>query len=159
MTLSDDFIEDLNIYLHQERGRAHGVLHVLKALDKKFLLRSELQDCFEELCSAGDGECLRRTPLARALDWAQEGATDGAWFYLALRPRVARWAYVRIHEDRMAAEAIPVSSYLAFKERLAGVDGDEASWTLELDLEPFTREFPKLREALALHYYEGLSQV
>lgn len=147
MTLNENFIDELNAYLHQERGRAHHVLHDLERLDKKFLLRSELQDCFEKLCTADDGECLRETPLAKALDWAQEGATDGAWFYLALRPRVARWAYIRIHEDRMAAEEVSVSRYLSFKEDLIGLDEEETSWTLEVDLEPFSREFPKLREA------------
>jgi len=43
-------------------------------------------------------------------------------------------------------ETIGVSEFLAFKERLA-IGGPDNQWMLEVDLEPFSREFYKLHES------------
>jgi len=80
---------------------------------------------------------------------SQEATLDAQWFYLALRPRIGRWQYLRIHLETVEAEEIAVGQYLRFKERL--VDGNAApEWTLEVDLEPFSREFLKPHEARSI---------
>ncbi|MDX1594226.1 MAG: sucrose synthase [Gammaproteobacteria bacterium] len=144
MNPANRWFEDLQQFLATHRQHAHHVLHRLARSGEPFLLRTQLQRAFEDACAEdGDGE-LRRSPLARLFRWAQEAAQDGAWLQFALRSQIGRWSHLRIHLDTMAAERVDVATYLAFKERL--VTGHAADWTLELDLEPFAREFPRMHE-------------
>ncbi len=136
-------------YLSEERSNAHRVLHHFIAGNRPFLLRTDLLDGLQALCEGEGGEVLRHTPLASILQLSQEATLDAQWFYLALRPRIGRWQYLRIHLETIEAEQIVVSQYLRFKERL--VDGNVSpEWMLEVDLEPFSRDFLKPREARSI---------
>jgi sucrose synthase len=141
-----DFVNRLEQFLRQHGNLAHQMLHGFLALNRPFMLRSELHDAFQTMCRASPDCSLHASPFAEVIDHAQEAAQDAAWFCLALRLRIARWYYLRIHLETLALEVIGVSEYLAFKERLlTGVSQPE--WTLEIDLEPFSREFYKLHES------------
>jgi sucrose synthase len=141
-----DVVVQLEQYLDRHRNLAHRVLHGFQALHQPFMLRSELHDVFQAVCQDHDGGDLKASPFEAVIEHAQEAAQDQAWFYMALRLRIARWYYLRIHLDTMVLEVVPVSTYLAFKERLATGEG-APRWTLEIDLEPFSREFYKLQES------------
>ncbi len=69
MNLEKRFLNELNDFLHQERGRCHQVFHALQKIDRPFLLRIEIQNCFESLCRDDAAETLENTPLANV------------WFY------------------------------------------------------------------------------
>ncbi len=140
-----DMVVQLQAYLQQHRNLAHQMLHGLQALDQPFMLRSELHDAFEAVCKEDGDDGLHASPFETVIEHAQEAAQDQAWIYMALRLRIARWCYLRIHLETMVLEVIDVSDYLAFKEHLVG--GGQPEWTLEIDLEPFSREFYKLQEA------------
>ena len=145
MERTDPLVGALRTFVREQRTAAHRVLHYLIALDRPFLLRSDLQDAFDQVCAMDESRALCDTPFASALAIAQEAALDRSWVYLALRRRVAVWSYLRIHVDAMDLEEVPVADYLRFKERLAS-GGQEDAWPLEIDLEPFSREFYKLQE-------------
>jgi len=148
--LDDGFFSPLTDYMRQERKEVHRVLHHLQGLERTFLLRSDVQDAFADLCAEPGGAGLQRTPLGKLLGWVEEAAVDAAWVYIALRVRVGRWAYVRIHFETMLPERISVSLFLKFKERLvSGVQVSNA-WPLEIDLGPFSREFPKMHESRSI---------
>jgi len=148
MRLNDGYLESLQTYLKQKRQHAHRVIHRFREQDQAFLLRSELQSMFRELCAEPEGELLLNSPMQQMIDWAQEGALDNTYCYLALRTRVARWSYIRFQLDTLDVEELDVSSYLKARERLVnGTDRLENRHVLELDLGPFSREFPKLQEA------------
>lgn len=150
MTLDDAFFGTLASYIHQERNQAHRVWHHLLAMKRVFLLRSDVQDALAELCVQPDGDSLRNSPLEKLLCRVQEAAVDAAWIYLALRVRVGRWEYMRVHLDTMNIERVSVSQFLSFKEHLITGSQDDWSWELEIDLEPFSREFPKMHEARSI---------
>ena len=136
-------------YLDEERNHAHRVLHHFVAIGRPFLLRTDLLDGLKALCEVNGNKDLRHTPLGNILQMSQEAALDAQWFYLALRPRIGRWLYLRIHLETIEAEEIVVSQYLRFKERL--VDGSKTpEWMLEVDLEPFSREFLKPQESRSI---------
>jgi sucrose synthase len=145
MERTDPLVGALRTFLHEQRTASHSVLHYLVSLDRPFLLRSDLQDAFDQVCGMDESRTLCDTPFASALSIAQEAALDRSWVYLALRRRVAVWSYLRIHVDAMHLEEVPVADYLRFKERLA-TQGQEDPWPLEIDLAPFSREFYKLQE-------------
>ncbi len=140
-----DMVAQLRTYLQEHRNLAHQMLHGLQALEQPFMLRSELHDVFEAVCSETADCGLHASPFENVIEHAQEAAQDSSWIYMALRLRIARWSYLRIHVETMVLEVIDISDYLAFKERLVG--GGQPEWTLEIDLEPFSREFYKLHEA------------
>jgi sucrose synthase len=146
MTLETEFLESLQRYFQEERNKAHQVLHKLHDLGKTFLLRGDLQDAFDELCSDGGTDCLSGTPIARMLGAAQEAVIDAAWVHFALRVRVGRWGYLRLNTELMTVEEIPVSGFLQVKERLVDGYHEGEQQLLEIDLEPFLRGFPKMHE-------------
>jgi sucrose synthase len=148
MQLNGGYLESLQAYLKQKRQHAHRVIHRIREQGQAFLLRSELQSMFHELCAEPEGESLLNSPMQQMIDWAQEGALDNTYCYLALRTRVARWSYIRFQLDTLDVEELDVSSYLEARERLVnGPGGFEHRHVLELDLGPFSREFSKLQEA------------
>ena len=135
----NDLISALQAFLRAHRNDAYRVFHYFQTLDRPFLLRSDILDGFALLCDQPEGDVLRDTALEKILCMSQEAAINGNWIYLALRRRIGRWFYVRIHVDTVAAEETSVSSYLSFKESL--VDGTNDDPVLELDLKPFNRRF------------------
>jgi len=148
MRLNSGFLESLQSYLKQKRQHAHRVIHRFRERGQPFLLRSELQSMFSELCAEPDGQCLLNTPMQQMIGWAQEGALDNTYCYLALRTRVARWSYIRFQLDTLDVEELDISTYLEARERLVdGMGKHDTRQMLELDLGPFSREFPKLQEA------------
>ena len=150
MTLEHDFLESLQHYFHVQRNRAHLVLHSLHDLGKTFLLRGDVLDAFDGMCAEDSTDCLTGTPIARMLGAAQEAVIDANWIYFALRMRVGRWGYLRLHTELMTVEQIPVGEFLQVKERLVDGYQDNTEQLLEIDLEPFLRGFPKMRETRSI---------
>ena len=146
MSWRSDLFAATQEYLHTHRGSVHRFLHHLLSMERQFLLRSDIVDTFDTVCSEDGEPDLRDSPLATLIGWCQEAAIDHAWICFALRRRVSRWTYVRIHVDSLNAEMIGVDEFLHFKERLAASVGED-DWVLKVDLEPFSREFAKLHEA------------
>ena len=124
-----------------------GLVRRYVELGRPFLLRSELLDGLNDHV-AGRPE-LRESKLARMIALCQEAATDGLSVYFAQRQDVGQWHYVRVHVDTLQMIEVSVEEYLAFKERL--VDPGKADpWPLEIDLSPFNREFPRLKESRSI---------
>ncbi len=147
----DDLIEQLRGFLNFCPAVGHRVLHQIKKLERSFLQRSELCDAFADVCAAEDApEGLRQSPLGKVIRFTQEAAVNDAWVYLAVRVRIASWRYVRIAFEGMAVEEVTVRDFLRFKECLALGQHDFDEWLLEIDLGPFSREFPKLLEARSI---------
>ena len=149
MTFDRDFLEALQLYMNEERNSAHKVLHHLSDLGKSLLLRGEVQDALARLCESGD-DCLAGTPMERVMQKVQEAVIEADWLYFALRTRVGQWGYLQINSNMMTAEEIPVSEFLYIKERLVNDRQDSAEHILEIDLEPFLRGFPKMRETRSI---------
>lgn len=138
-----------DIDLGSSRNELAHFLHELRSRDRRFFLRSTIQDAFAEACATDGTARLADSPVALLVENCQEAAMDAMWIYFALRPRIGRWVFVRTHLDTLDTQAAPTSEFLAFKERLAtGESGDE--WLLEVDMAPFSREFYKLRESASI---------
>jgi len=147
----DDLIEQLRGFLQACPTVSHRVLHQIRKLERNFLQRSDLCDAFAGVCTAEDApEGLKQSPLGRTIRFSQEAALDEAWVYLAIRLRIASWRYVRIALDGLTVEEVTVRDFLRFKEGLATGQHDIDEWLLEIDLGPFSREFPKLQEARSI---------
>ncbi len=119
------------------------------SLGRPFLLRSELWDEFRAMSEEPEWAGLRDSKLSRAIFSTQEAAHDGKSFYLAVRYQIARWSHVEIDLETLQSREISVSEYLGFKERLVNPHQGN-HYTLEFDIEPFNREFPRMHETRSI---------
>jgi sucrose synthase len=120
------------------------------ALGRPFLLRSELRDTFDALCLEQDDPALADSPWRVSVDDCQEAVLAAPWVCLALRPRIGRWSFVRIHADDLSVEPLTVSRFLEIKEHLVCPAPRHTPRPLEFDIEPFNREFPQMRETRSI---------
>ena len=117
------------------------------SLEKPFLLRSELIEEFQALCDEAPGLDISNSALARLVRSVQEAAQGDGRICLALRPQIGRWLYLEVSLGSLETKSIPVSDYLAFKEKLVGGDTTHA---LEFDIEPFNRDFARMQESRSI---------
>ena len=147
MSIKPAFLRELREFLAAEPSTLHMFLHRLREKERPFLLHSDLRDTFTEVRDDPTSCELGGTPVERLVEAAQEAAVSHHRLLLAVRFSVARWGYLAIEFEPLDAVEVSVTEYLAAKERLVNgrPEGDER--VLEIDLEPFSREFTKLREA------------
>jgi sucrose synthase len=69
---------------------------------------------------------------------------------MSLRTSVGRWQYLAFHAEALECEERTAQEFLQFKERLVSQSPEHDPWLLELDLGPFNREFPRMREARSI---------
>ncbi|MDH3329769.1 MAG: sucrose synthase, partial [Desulfobulbaceae bacterium] len=142
-------VESLKYFLLENRKESHHFLQALCSREQPLLLRTEIQDIFQQLIEENYSEKLDASPFKTIVHWCQEATIQHPWIYFALRKRVARWIYIRIQMDTLALETVRPDNFLKFKEHL--VLGEQADiWPLEIDFEPFSREFFKLQEARSI---------
>jgi len=72
---------------------------------------------------------------------------DEPFISLAVRMRVGRWKYVQVHTEDMRCRELTVAEFLDIKERVAAGIPPGDRYVLEIDLSPFERGFPKLKDS------------
>ncbi|MEJ2406198.1 MAG: sucrose synthase [Candidatus Thiodiazotropha sp.] len=141
--------ETLQELLQEEKQSLFLLLRYLFGMNKTLMLRSELWDGYETFCRSEEGKNYCTPKLQKLIEAAQEAVIESPWIYFALRTRIGRWEYLRVHHEQMHYESIPVEQFLLFKEwQVTGRRADD--WALELDLGPFNREFPRMHEARSI---------
>jgi sucrose synthase len=144
MTINRDALQ---ASILEHRSSVYTLLHRYFGLDRCFLLRSDLADGFQASRAEDDHDGFGDSLLADVLATAQEAAIQAPWVCFAIRPAVGRWRYLRIHAETLMLEYISVSRYLRFKESVVLDVGSSDIWPLEIDLGPFSRDVPRLKEA------------
>ncbi len=140
---------NLMAFLANHRDEAYLLLQHYQDLQRPFLLHSDLQDELRRFCAEREESPLPGSALEELILATQEAALSAPWIYLAVRPAVARWHYLRFQVEQRHMERIPVEEFLAFKERLVlPASGDDR--ILEIDLDPFNRDFPRLQQARSI---------
>ena len=148
----------LDDFIRQYRNESGAILNTYLAKDHGLLLRSELIDTLNELVKNEDYTSLIDSPLSETIHYAQEAIAKAPWIYMSVRPRIARWHFIRFNIDEMSVEEIQIADFLAFKERHI-LNNNKPGWILELDMSPFNREFPKLKESRSIgHGVEFLNR-
>ena len=138
-------IDKLRTFIKENTSDTKLFLDGLCGREQPLLLRTEISDIFHQVIQENDAPKLAASPFNTIVQWCQEAAIQNQWAYLALRKRVARWMYIRIHLETYALEIITPAHFLSFKEKL--VTGRiKDRWPLEIDFAPFSREFFKLQE-------------
>ena len=136
--------------IQQERNTLYIFFRRLVELNRDFLLQSDLIEHFNQFVESEAGQSLKGSPIQFLFHHAEEAAIDRPWIYLSIRLGVADWMYLRFHTDKADSDVINVRQFLKFKERIIETNQHDNSWVLELDLRPFERGFPKLREVRSI---------
>ncbi len=139
-------IDDLQALLQTKRNILYVFFRNFLSHDRPFLLRSDIVDEYQAYLGSLPNEELSDSAFDDLINRVQEAVVRSPWIDFAYRPRIGRWAYVRIHVEEMHCEAIDASVFLQSKERLSNPRQRDDDWVLETDLSPFNREFPKLKE-------------
>jgi len=138
-------VERVQQFLKEHPQESHSFLNGICNREQPLLLRTEIYDIFTQVAAENASGTLQSGPFRTIVQWCQEAAIRQPWAYFALRKRVARWLYIRIHLQTLKLEVITPERFLRFKEHL--VVGNAADpWPLEIDFAPFLRDFFKLQE-------------
>ncbi len=140
----------LGTFISANRASVYQLLHRYFALGKPFLLRSELVGELDSYIADNQNDLTNGSVLETSLRASQEAALQAPWVFLAVRPGIGKWFYLRIHAETMQVDEVSVSQYLRFKESLVNGRSTDDSWPLEIDLDPFGHPFPRLKEARSI---------
>ncbi|MBL8113286.1 MAG: sucrose synthase [Acidobacteria bacterium] len=117
---------------------------------RSVLLRSDVLAAFGAARLAYERAPLAGTPLEDLAKSCQEVLLRSPWALLSLREGIGRWRHVRLHRETLIPELIGTTEFLRFKEQLVLPAEEETFEPLELDLAPFERGFPRLKEARSI---------
>jgi sucrose synthase len=141
--------EDLERLLLEHRDTLYVLLRRYRDREKPFLLHSDLVEILDDFCATGPGTALRNSVFCRLMQAAQEAFFRDSAMYLDVRWGVARRGYWQLDCEQMSLREITVSQFLRSKEQI--IDPTLRSVpTLDFDLKPFERGFPRLRDARSI---------
>lgn len=140
---------DLEQSLENHRDTVYLLLRRYRDEGKLFLLRSDLMKILDEFSSTEPGSALRGTPVHRLLHAAQEAFFRDSEMYLDVRWRVAKRGFWLLHCEELSFREITVTEFLRVKELIVEPELQHLP-TLEIDMAPFERGFPRLRDARSI---------
>ena len=151
---------ELSDYVEQNREIVHDLFQSYRSSGHKLILGGDLWDEFRQFCDLDPRHSpLKESPLALALKKSQEAALNDRYMYLDIRPRVAHWIYLRYDFEAMTFEQVSTKTFLEFKEAIV-IQGSELPRTLEIDFQPFERDFPKMNQIRSIgHGVEFLNRI
>ncbi|MBN2430507.1 MAG: sucrose synthase [Acidobacteria bacterium] len=139
-------IDRLNTLARENRKATHLLFRRLVQLERPFLLQSDLQYAFEQYEKTETGAELRNSVLEVLMKRSQVAALREPWIYLSYRPDIARWQFFAFHLEDVYFHEVSIAEYLQFQEKLVNPAQQESDWVLEVDMKPFNRGFPRLKE-------------
>lgn len=137
-------VDELNVLLRSHRERLYPLLKMLRERGKPFLLWHEFRAELVRWEETEEGRAVAESALASWLRGVQEAVLSPGLVHAAVRRGVADWVYLQIHVEEVQSREISVSEYLATKEDVVREGPRPGGYTLEVDLTPFERGFPKL---------------
>ena len=145
-----NYTEQINAFLHSHRDLAYSFTRGLLNSDQPFWLRTELADYYHNFFQSDEYSRPDGNSLDNIIPLVQEVAVNAPWLMMAVRPQSGQWLYLQLHGEALECHEVGVREFLAFKEKLVNHTSEIDDWLLELDLQPFNRDFPRLRETRSI---------
>ncbi len=131
--------------LHESHPKElRGLVYHCLQLDKKLLLRSDILHELACYCRGDEGCRLLELEPERVIGTIQEAAIVDGTIFLAVRPAIATWQYYQLEVDLMTLTPISPRAFLKAKESFVVTPEEAGEPLLELDLEPFEQDLPKM---------------
>ncbi len=129
-----------------ERSACYELFASLVTREAPFLLHTDVTEAFDAYVATEAGSVLQDSPLADAFHAAQEVAVLGERLYFSIRKAVGDWHYLVIDVEAMECRSISLSGFLSATERVVNVGQDMDARVLNVDLSPFDRGLPRLKD-------------
>jgi sucrose synthase len=137
-------------FITNHRNSIYSLFRHYIQLQKPFLLHSEIWYEFRHFSQTESGNVLKDSPVEKLVFSTQVAVLQSPWVYLFVRYGIANSKYYKYHLDHVQFHEISVSEYLEFEERVANNKHSQNLWPLELDLKPFHRGFPMMKETKSI---------
>ncbi len=142
--------QNLLEYSLQHKPAVYLFLKQCVEAHRAFLLKSDLVDILENCKEKDGGAALKTSVFEQAIYHAEEAAVQEGWVYLSVRWDVAHWAYWRFQVDQILCQEVSPTDFLVFKESIVETKQPDDAWDLELDVSPFKRNLPMLRQTRSI---------
>ena len=136
--------------LEENRKAIYLFFHCFQHLERPFLLSSEVVDIFERFTEKESGTSLRDSAFEEMILSIEECAVRFPFVSFAIRQDPSQWFYLRFHMEDIFMEELTVTEFLMSKETIVEPDRAPDESLLELDFEPFVREFPRMKETRSI---------
>jgi sucrose synthase len=140
----------MNEFISKHRALIFSLFRHFVRLNKTFMLHSDIWYEFKQFVGTDVGKGLKGSAVEKFVFNTQVTAFESPWVYLSVRDGIANSNYYKFHLDDVCISEVPVSEYLQFEERLINSQKDLDPWTLEIDLTPFNRGFPRMKETKSI---------
>ena len=121
------------------------------AEEDQFLLTPDLKETFNKFCAKnGKGKDFKDSILEKLIDKTKVACFKWPWVYFGIRKNIGIWEYIKFNHENVAFESIEVGEYLEFQEKLITGKSETEPPPLEINIEPFDKDFPKLREKTSI---------
>ena len=140
----------MNEFIERHRALIFSLFRHFVRLDKTLMLHSDIWYEFKLFVKTEAGKGLQDSAVEKFVFNTQVAAFESPWIYLFVRDGIANSKYYKFHLDEVCISEVSVSDYLQFEERLINSQNAINPWTLEIDLTPFNRGFPRLKETKSI---------
>jgi len=132
------------------RSSLFSLLHCFSAAERPLLLRTDVADVLDAFLDLPEGFSLKGTVSENLFRKTEEMIVQDSCLHLAVRDMVADWHYFCIDTNNVCISEQSPSFFLQAKERMANGFSPDEDWALELDLKPFERGFPVMKETSSI---------
>jgi len=136
--------------LEESRNAVYLFFRGLQESGQTFMLRSGVLERFESFSESDSGQALRGTAFEEMVASTEECAIRFPLACFAVRRDPSRWVYLRFHMEDIFLDEMTVTEFMMFKEGIVEPDRVPDENLLELDFEPFVREFPRMKETRSI---------
>ncbi|WP_421655449.1 sucrose synthase [Leptothermofonsia sp. ETS-13] len=130
-----------------EKTNLRQFASLLRASDKRYLLRNEILTAFDDYCrnyEKSEHFCTS-SRLGKLIYYIQEIILDAESLCIIIRPRIARQEAYRLLED-LTVEPMSIQELLDLRDRLVNRYHPQEGDVLEIDFQPFYDYSPAIRD-------------
>lgn len=132
------------------RPTLFSLLRRLNESDRPLLLRTDVADLLDAFIDSPEGMALKGSFAENLFRKTEEMIVHDGCLHMAVRDKVAAWHYFCVDTNNVCISELNPSLFLEAKERMANGFSPEEDWTLEIDLKPFERGFPMMKETSSI---------
>jgi sucrose synthase len=140
----------MNQFIDKHRALIFSLFRHYVRLNKPLMLHSDIWYEFKQFVKTDAGKGLKDSTVEKFVFNTQVAAFESPWVYIFMRDGIANSKYYKFHLDEVSISEVSVSDYLQFEERLINGKNVADPWTLEIDLTPFNRGFPRMKETKSI---------
>ena len=139
-------MKEIQSLMVEKRRECYMLLSRFLERDADFLLHTDLVDEFEAFCATEEGAPLKDTEMRKLVYGAQEAALLPDAIYMSVRTGVGAWQYLFFDMGAFECHRISLSEFLQATERQVERSQTPDARVLEVDLSPFDRGLPRLKD-------------